>query len=62
MARHGRDPEAYGQLLFVPELVLDRLSTNEIALIEVIESIISKDLASLYREDAQRIRTLIQQR
>ena len=62
MARNNRDPEAYGQLLLLPEFVVDRLSTNENALIEVIESVISKDLAALYREDAQRIRTLIQNR
>jgi hypothetical protein len=61
MARNNRDREAYGQLLIIPELVVDRLSTNENALLKVIESIISTDLASLYRMDAQRIRTLIQQ-
>jgi hypothetical protein len=62
MARNSRDPEAYGQLLLIPELVVDRLSTNGNALLEVIESIMSTDLANLYRKDDQRIRILIQQR
>jgi hypothetical protein len=59
MARTRNDPESYGQLLIIPELVVSELANQGDALIRVIERAVDGELNTQYFDDAQMIRGLI---
>ena len=61
MAKTRNDREAKGQLLLIPEFVVNELSSDGDSLIRVIENVISEELPAQYFNDAQMIRRLIGQ-
>jgi hypothetical protein len=59
MARTRNDPESYGQLMLIPELVVSELANQGDALIRVIERAVNEELNTQYFDDTQMIRGLI---